>query len=93
VASDSQLLATLRSDPELRTVAAFSLPSGETRAARVGVDADRPKKLRDSQRMHFNIRTLHVAQALFLTEFGVADHYEQIFIVDRSGHQLSRYEV
>jgi len=93
IKSDAGLLAALRSDPQLRRcgciLAAVWLNESYPR---VVVDATGWKRLGHSARALFAARALRVAEATFLTEFGVPDQYEQIFIVDQTGRPLSSYQ-
>jgi len=92
--SDPVLLAALRSDRQLRAcgciLAAVWLNESYPR---VIVDTTGWRKLGHSGRALFSVRALRVAEATFLAEFGVADQYQQIFIVNQTGRLLSSYPV
>jgi hypothetical protein len=92
--SDPGLLAALRSDARLNgcrcILAAVWLNESYPR---VVVDTTGWKRLGHKERALFGARALRVAEATFLTEFGVPDQYEQIFIVDQSGRPLASYPV
>jgi hypothetical protein len=94
VKSDPGLLAALRSDRQLSKcnciLAAVWLNESY---ARVVVDATNWKGLGHAGRARFTARALGVAEATFLTEFGVPDQYEEIFVVDQTGRPLSSYHV
>ena len=92
--SDPGLLAALRSDADLHAcsciIAAMWLNESYPR---VVVDTIGWKRLGHKERALFGARALRIAEATFLTEFGIPDQYEQIFIVDRSGRPLTSYPV
>jgi hypothetical protein len=94
VKSDPGLLVALRSDPLLRECSCILAARWLNESyPRIFVNSAGWKKLGHPGRAEFAARALRVAEATFLTEFGVPDQYEQVFIVDQSGRPLLSYPI
>ncbi len=92
IKSDPGLLAALRSDPGFQPCSCILAAVWLNESyARVVVETTGWKRLNHKERALFGARALRIAEATFLTEFGIPDQYEQIFIVDQSGRPLASY--
>lgn len=93
IRSDPALWAALSADPELRACACIRKAVWlDESYLRITVDDVRWKSLRRAARIRFGKRALNVTKAVYLQEWQTTDFYEEVFVVDRRGRLLLRYQ-
>lgn len=93
VRSDPALTAALLAEPKVRACACVVKAVWlDESYARITVERRRWNALRPADRIHFGSHALTATKALYLREWQTTDFYDEVFVVDRRGVLLLRYE-